>query len=60
MLPEASLAERAEAPSLLDAEVLPLQLLQAELARYEHLVLRRARLLQVGLMQIGNQILIAI
>ena len=49
MLPEASLAEGTEAPALLDAEVLPLQLLQAELARNKHLVLSRARLLQVGL-----------
>ena len=47
--PEASLAERAEAASLLEAEVLAPHPLQAELARHEHLVLAGARLLQLGL-----------
>ena len=49
MLPEAPLAQRSEAPALLDAEVLALGPLDAELARHEHLVLSGARLLQVGL-----------
>ena len=49
MVPETPLAERPEAPPLLDAEVLALGPLDAELARHEHLVLGGARLLQVGL-----------
>ena len=49
MLPEAPLAQRPEAAPLLDAEVLALGPLDAELARHEHLVLGGARLLQVGL-----------